>query len=298
MLANESLAEPQPDASKDAGPVVDLESYPIDRLDSPEGQALLTHIRGELAETGCAILRGFVREELLSRIRQESDELAPQAHINDIQTNPYSSDGDASLPASHPRNIFMDRSNGFVGGDLIGGETAIRRLYHDASVKNFLAHVLDIEELYEYADPLGSLVINVLKPGCQHPWHYDTNEFVVSMLTKEPEGGGLFEYCPQIRSPESENYEEVGRVLQGDHRPVHSLQLRPGDLQIFYGRYSLHRVSRVEGGADRHTVIFSYAREPGMIARTERTRRIFGRIAPIHEQQTSEGPARSDKLQD
>lgn len=298
MLANETTAESHPKTSEGPGHVVDLDSYPIDRLDSPEGQELLARIRGELAETGCAILRGFVREDLLTRIRKESDTLAPQAHINDTQTNPYSSDGDPSLPDDHPRNIFMDRSNGFVGGDLIGQETAIRQLYHDSSVKAFLARVLDIDELYEYADPLGGLVINVLKPGCQHPWHYDTNEFVVSMLTKEPEGGGLFEYCPQIRSPENENYEAVGRVLQGDHAPVHTLELRPGDLQIFYGRYSLHRVSRVEGKKDRHTVIFSYAREPGMIGRAERTRRIFGRIAPIHEQQTGEGPARSDKLQD
>ncbi|MGM0561952.1 MAG: HalD/BesD family halogenase [Pseudomonadota bacterium] len=298
MLANDSSVTPQPAGSHQEVPVVDLDSYPIDRLNSPEGQSLLSRIRGELAQSGCAILRGFVREDLLSRIRQESDELAPQAHINDTQTNPYSSDGDPSLPADHPRNIFMDRSNGFVGGDLIGPGTAIRRLYHDESVKDFLTRVLDIDELYEYADPLGGLVINVLKPGCQHPWHYDTNEFVVSMLTKEPEGGGLFEYCPQIRSPESENYEQVGRVLQGDRTQVHTLQLRPGDLQIFYGRYSLHRVSRVEGEEDRHTVIFSYAREPGMIGRAERTRRIFGRVAPIHEQQASEGPARSDKLQD
>lgn len=298
MLANDSSVTPQPAASDRETPVVDLDSYPIVRLDSPEGQDLLRRIRGELAQTGCAILRGFVREELLSRIRRETDELAPQAHINDTQTNPYSSDGDPSLPADHPRNIFMDRSNGFVGGDLIGQETAIRRLYHDRSVQDFLACVLDIDEFHEYADPLGGLVINVLKPGCQHPWHYDTNEFVVSMLTKEPEGGGLFEYCPQIRSPESENYEAVSHVLQGDHTPVHTLELRPGDLQIFYGRYSLHRVSRVEGQQDRHTVILSYAREPGMIARAERTRRIFGRVSPIHEQQASEGPARSDNLQD
>ncbi|WP_366554766.1 HalD/BesD family halogenase [Aquibaculum sediminis] len=295
MLAEDRQLAP---AEVDLGGLIDLERYPLDRLDSPEGRALLASCRASLAGDGCAVLPGFVHPEALRAMGEETRRLAPGAHINDTQTNPYSSDGDSDLPADHPRNLFMDRSNGFVGGDLIGQETAIRQLYHHPAFQRFVQRAMGVEELHEYADPLGGLVINVLKPGCQHPWHYDTNEFVVSMMTREPEEGGLFQYAPNIRSTESENYEAVGRVLHGDEGPVKTLQLKPGDLQIFFGRYSLHRVSRVGGEKDRHTVIFGFAREPGMIARAARTKRIFGRLHPIHEAETADGPARSDSLAD
>jgi hypothetical protein len=41
--------------------------------------------------------------------------------------------------------------------------------------------------------------------------------------------------------------------------------VRPGALQLFRGRYALHRVSAVEGGTDRHSAIFAYSRRPGVI---------------------------------
>lgn len=295
MLAEDRQRAP---AGDDLGGLIDLERYPLDRLDGPEGQALIARCRASLSADGCAVLPAFVRPDALQQMSQETLRLAPGAHINDTQTNPYSSDGDPDLPEDHPRNVFMDRSNGFVGGDLIGQETAIRRLYHHGAFQAFVRRAMGVPELHEYADPLGGLVINVLKPGCQHPWHYDTNEFVVSMMTREPEQGGLFQYAPGIRSRESENYEAVGRLLQGDKEPVKTLQLRPGDLQIFFGRYSLHRVSRVAGQRERHTVIFGFAREAGMIARAARTKRIFGRLHPIHEAEAADGPARSDSLAD
>jgi hypothetical protein len=72
-------------------------------------------------------------------------------------------------------------------------------------------------------------------------------------------------------------------VLAGS-RPdlVNRLTLNPGDLQLFKGRYSLHRVTEVDGGAARHTAIFAYSERPGMIGSLERTRQLFGRVLPEH----------------
>jgi hypothetical protein len=141
-------------------------------------------------------------------------------------------------------------------------------------------------------------VVNCLKPGCQHPWHYDSNDFIVTMMSKAPEAGGSFEYAPHIRDIGDENVEAVTNVLNGDGTLVRALDLKPGDLQIFYGRLSLHRVTRIEGARDRHTVIFGYAREPGFIGRAARSRKLFGRIAPVHERQETEGLQRFDTLKD
>ncbi len=279
-------------------PIVDLDTYPISQPGTPAYHALLDRCRKQLQDDGCVVLKGFVRADALAALGRETESLAPRAHYNQTRTNPYNSDGDPSLPPDHPKNVFSDRTNGFVAGDLIGAETMIRRLYQHPDFQRFIAATVDVPTLYEYADPLAGLVVNVLRGGCQHPWHYDTNEFIVSMMTKQPEGGGEFEYCPRIRNPESENFPAVQQVLQGNRGAVKSLTLEPGDVQIFYGRYSLHRVVRVEGARDRHTVIFGYAREPGFIGRADRTRRIFGRIAPIHERQEREGVSRSDNLAD
>jgi len=278
--------------------LIDLDRYPIHALDDALGHELIERCRRQLADDGCVVLKNFVPQEALTRLERETERLSPNAHYNQTETNPYNSDGDANLAASHPRNRFDDRTNGFVAGDRIGADTIIRQVYQNPDFQRFIATVVGMEQIHQYADPLADLVVNVLREGCQHPWHYDTNEFIVTMMTRQSHGGGLFEYSPGIRSPEGENFEDVEKVLDGDRSSLKSLTLEPGDLQVFFGRYSLHRVTPVVGDKERHTVIFAYAKEPGFIGRPERAQRIFGRMAPIHERLLKEGMSRSDSLAD
>ena len=70
--------------------------------------------------------------------------------------------------------------------------------------------------------------------------------------------------------------------MRGNRDPVHSLALEPGDLQIFRGRHSLHRVTRVEGDTPRYIAIFSYARQPNMVGKPQRMRTLYGKVLPIH----------------
>ena len=63
---------------------------------------------------------------------------------------------------------------------------------------------------------------------------------------------------------------------------LRTLRLEPGDLQIFKGRYSLHRVTPLVGQRLRYVAIFSYVEEPGMVAQPERARQLYGRVLPIH----------------
>ncbi len=62
-----------------------------------------------------------------------------------------------------------------------------------------------------------------------------------------PNAAGAFEYAPMIRTSQDENFEEVSKVLDETSEKVISLALQPGDLQLFKGRYSLHRVTPLEG---------------------------------------------------
>ncbi|MFG6179232.1 hypothetical protein ACGTN6_18495 [Halomonas sp. THAF12] len=278
--------------------LIDLQRYPLNDLDGDTGRTLIEQCRRQLAVDGCVVLKKFVPAEALERLERETERLSPDAHYNQTETNPYNCDADPSKPVSHPLNRFDDRTNGFVAGDRIGEDTIIRQVYQNPDFQRFIATVVGMEEIHQYADPLADLVVNMLREGCQHPWHYDTNEFIVTMMTRQSHGGGRFEYAPGIRNPEGENFEDVEKVLDGDRSRLKSLDLAPGDLQIFFGRYSLHRVTPVEGDRERHTVIFAYAMEPGFIGRPERAQRIFGRMAPVHEKLLKQGMQRSDSLVD
>jgi hypothetical protein len=189
----------------------------------------------------------------------------------------------------------MLRGNAFVARDEIPEHFMIQRLYVSEMFQRFLAECLGRRQVHPYADPLAGLVVNIIPPGREHPWHFDTNEFAVSMVTQAPEDGGVFEYAPNIRTPQSENFPAVAAVLRGDGGDlIRALPLRPGDLQIFLGRYSIHRVSAIRGRRARYSAIFSYSGRPGVIGNPERTRQLFGRTTTVHE-----GPMRrSDKLLD
>lgn len=257
--------------------------------------AMLADTRRALEDDGCAVIPGFLAPSL-DAIRRETRSLAPKAYVKKRFGNPYSSTDDESLPKNHPVRHFMERTNAFVAGDLIPEQTHLKQIYRSESFKSLVAGLVGLPEVYEYADPLAGLVINVLEPGWTHPWHFDTNEFIVSTLTQEADEGGVFEYCPQIRTPESECFDDVGRVLRGEDRSkVKKLHLKPGDIQIFYGRYSLHRVTPPTGPTPRHTAIFAYAKAPGMIGKPERTKHLFGRVTPEH---IAAAEARSDELLD
>ncbi|MFJ4654955.1 arpA protein [Nocardia sp. NPDC088792] len=277
-------------------PGVDIARYPLDAPGSERWQAAVRAARVELAADGCCVLRGFIRPDELATLRGEGVELAPHAYYTVQQVNAYNIPLDTELPPDHPGRIVLRRGNAFVARDLIPRQALIQRLYTDARFQRFVADCFGLSELHEYTDPLAGLCLNVVAPGMSHPWHFDTNEFTVSMLTQEPECGGVFEYCPNIRSRTAENLGDVHAVLtgHGDHL-IRRLELRPGDLQLFQGRFSLHRVAPVGGTVQRHSAIFAYSDIRGVIGSAERSRQLFGRVLPDH---LAAGGVRGDRLLD
>jgi hypothetical protein len=263
--------------------LIDVDRYPLHDPSAEAWVELIARVRRDLATDGCCVLDGFVRPEMTARLRAESEALAPAAHHTVETVNVYNVPLDADLPGDHPGRITMERGNAFVARDLIPADALVHRLYVDGAFQRFVASCFALDEIHPLADPLAGLCLNVIAPGRQHPWHFDTNEFTVSLLTVEQEAGGRFEYCPGIRSAASENLDAVRAVLEdrGDPRP-RRLHLRPGDLQLFTGRYSLHRVSTVHGATARHSAIFAYTARPGIVGSVERTRQLFGRVLPVH----------------
>jgi hypothetical protein len=278
-----------PDDALGLADVVDTARYP---LHDPGARAgVVAAVRADLAADGCCVLAGFVRPDRQDELREQGVALAPHAH-HDVETvNVYNTAPDDALPADHPARVPLQRGNAFVARDRIPADALVQRLYTSATFRAFVAACFGLERVHELADPLSGLVLNVVAPGRGHPWHFDTNEYTVSLLTQAADAGGVFEYCPGIRRPGAENVDAVRAVLDGRGEP-RRLRLRPGDLQLFRGRYSLHRVSPVQGGTERHTAILAYSEHPGVVGTAERTRQLFGRTTDAHREQG----ARVDEL--
>ncbi|MEQ0564267.1 arpA protein [Amycolatopsis sp. NEAU-NG30] len=262
--------------------MVDTDRYPLTEPDSPAWRETVGRTRAELADAGCSVLADFVRPELRETLRAECAALEPHAYTKIEKVNAYNTAIGEPLPEDHPGRTIMERGNAFVARDRIPASSIIARLYTSPLFQRFVADCFGLPRLHELADPLSGLTLNVIAPGRAHPWHFDTNTHTVSMLTQAAQDGGTFEYCPGIRSAADENFAAVRAVLDGDTRPVRRLDLRPGDLQLFKGRFALHRVSTVAGTLARHSAIFAYSERPGVIGSAERTRQLFGRVLPAH----------------
>jgi hypothetical protein len=263
--------------------MVDTDRYPLTEPDSPAWRDTVGRTRADLADVGCSVLADFIRPALHDVLREECATLEPHAYTKIEKVNAYNTAIDAPLPEDHPGRTIMERGNAFVARDHIPAGAIISRLYTSPVFRRFIADCFALPEVHELADPLSGLTLNVIAPGRAHPWHFDTNSYTVSMLTQAANDGGTFEFCPGIRSSDAENFAGVRAVLSGEStRPVQRLSLRPGDLQLFQGRFALHRVSTVRGEVARHSAIFAYSERPGVIGSAERTRQLFGRVLPAH----------------
>lgn len=274
---------------------IDLDTYPIHQPDSAICKALLKRIQSDLADDGCSVLRNFVHSDGVARLIEEADRTAPNGHRSFNRTNAYFTQDNPELPEEHPARRFYDRSNAFVPADNFDTESGLRAIYEWKPFPAFVQAALNEEKFYRYADPLADVIVNVVEEGDGFPWHFDTNNYTVTLAIQNGECGGAFEYAPNLRTATEENFDGVSRVLDGTSDKVRTLELQPGDLQIFKGRYSLHRVAPVKGARKRYVAIFSFVEEPGMVGSPERTRQLYGRVLPIHLERAGQ---RADALID
>jgi len=263
--------------------IVDLERYPIQDLNSPKIKETIKKCKNDLDKFSCATIPNFILFESLKIMNAEL-----KKHINDVYMSKESinaylySEDDSSLPIDHPKRIFMDRDNGYLNSDLFEKDSEMKFLYAQEKLLNFISACLGVSPIYRWADPLACHAYNVMKPEGILPWHFDSCEFTLSILIQKSEKGGIFEYCPNIREPGNENFEEVKKVLDGDRTRVCQLKLDPGDLQIFKGRFTLHRVTKVEGNRSRYLCIPAYVLDPWRVNTPEHSRAIYGKVLPIH----------------
>ena len=276
--------------------LINYDRYPI-ATHGPLRDTVLKSVQKDLDDRGCAVLPGFLKPTGIAEAVAEADRVADQGHRSFSRTNAYFTADDPNLPESDPRRRFFERSNAFIPADNFHPAGALRTIFDSEGFDDFIRECLQEpqDRFFRYADPLADVIVNAADEGNGFPWHFDTNSFTVTLALQNADRGGAFEYAPMIRDSQNEHFDEVTKVLDGRSDRVFSLQLEPGDLQLFKGRYSLHRVAPLQGPTPRYVAIFSYVEAPGMVGSVERTQQLYGRTLPIHHERAGQ---RGDALID
>ena len=276
--------------------LINYDTYPI-ATPGPSRDKILADVRAALDAQGCAVLKSFLTPAGVAAAVTEAEGVAEKGHRSYSRTNAYFTADDPDLPPSDPRRRFFERSNAFIPADNFQATGPLRTVFDSEGFDDFIRDCLQepTNRFFRYADPLADVIVNAAGEGNGFPWHFDTNNFTVTLALQNAEQGGAFEYAPMIRSSDDENFDEVSKILDGTSDKVVSLQLEPGDLQLFKGRYSLHRVAPLKGPTPRYVAIFSYVEEPDMVGSVERTRQLYGRTLAIHHERAGR---RADTLVD
>ena len=278
------------------GTIINLTRYPIQDLNSTISKELVKKCKNELDQFSCSTIPNFILPKSLKIMNAELEQQITEVYMSKERINPYlNSKDDPSLEKDHPKRIFSKRYNGYLNSDLFEKYSEMKFLYEQEELLKFVSACVGVSPIYRWADPLACHAYNVMKPEGILPWHFDSCEFTLSLMIQKPEKGGIFEYCPNIREPGNENFDEVKKVLNGDRARVKQLKLEPGDLQIFKGRFTLHRVTKIEGQKSRYMCIPAYVLDPWRVNTPEHSRAIYGKVLPIHYARNVE---RSDGLAD
>ena len=126
-------------------------------------------------------------------------------------------------------------------------------------------------------DPLACANVIGYYEGEGLNWHFDRSEFTTTLLLQAPRQGGEFQYRHELRSDDDPNYDGIGRLLRGEDSEVATLRLGAGDLNVFKGKNTAHRVTPPVGELARVITVLSYYEAPGRLFSDEENMGFYGR---------------------
>ncbi len=254
-------------------PIVDFERHPL------SSQTFQARCKRTLDENGVLVLERFLKPEAIRSIKIDGANNRHQAYFTTTSHNVFLSPHDPSFSADHPRNREMISSKGCITTDQIPKGSSLRTLYYALQFRKFLCSVFNLEELYEYADPLSSINLHYANEGQELGWHFDNSSFAVTLMIQIPKGGGAFQYVRDVRDADQGDmsYDELERIINNDIAPK-TLSIGAGSLMLFRGRNSIHRVTPVKGNQTRIVVVLAYNTEYGISLSESARMTFYGRL--------------------
>ncbi len=260
--------------------LIDLVRFPLLEPESARYAEAVNLAQEGITAIGAAELDGFLSPAGVAAVLADSLTLEQLAWRSDGPATAYLTKPNTDAPLGHPTRWLHWAAVGAVAWDLFPSTSPLRRLYEWDPLLRFIEAVLDRGELHRYADPLGGLNLATMGNGDELQWHFDQTDFVVSLAVRDAEDGGDFEVVPRIRTPDDEHFDDVAALLDGDSSRAVTLPMQPGTLLIFEGRYSIHRVTPIQGATTRLVGLFGYDTKPGTMSSNLLKRIRYGRTEP------------------
>jgi hypothetical protein len=262
-------------ASMSLADLVDLERYPLS--DDAAFAPIAESCRRQLQESSFARLPGFLKAGAAQVMTTEVLDAIPRAYRREQSFSAYDEATSLEFDPEHVRRrIHMSRQF-VVAMDVLRKSGMLRTLYGNATVTRRIAQMLSEPALFPLADPVMGCTATVMYDGDNHGWHFDLNDFVVSILLQAPDAGGTFDFAPNIRDDANENYPAVAAALDGRSEAVRSIKVEAGTLLLFCGRRALHCVPPVSGRVPRVIALYSYDRHAGVRYNSDVYARVVGR---------------------
>ncbi len=256
--------------------LINLESYPLHQLESAAGQQLVTQCIDDLEHKGMFTLKGFMRREVIDEILPELlQKLKQESFTHAREHNIYFNNDITDIPADHPALTRVETINHTLCGDQIA--EPLRQIYELPALAEFLARVMRKSSLFPMGDPLACANVMGYYEGEGLNWHFDRSEFTTTLLLQAPREGGDFQFRQALRSDQDQNYDGIASLLRGEDSEVSTLQLGAGDLNVFKGINTAHRVTPPVGDLARVVTVFTYYETPGIFFSDEENLGFYGR---------------------
>ena len=174
-------------SAKDMNKLIDLDRYPIDRLESKLGQRLVAQCRSALAACAAAILPSFVRQSAIQKMAKEAESLVQVAHRYDEDRAPfYDVDDNERLDdnglQSAVRSVRHPNRYCQILNYQIPNSSDLRAIYLWPPLTEFIRQVLNVEHLFLSQCPHLALTMKVAYEGDTDGWHYDPNDGVITLV--------------------------------------------------------------------------------------------------------------------
>jgi len=255
-------------STQEMNKLIDLDRYPIDRLDNKAGQLLVAQCRSDLDDRAAAILPSFVRQSAIIRMAEQAESLVQVAHRYDGDRVPFyevddngCSDDDSLV--STVRSVRHPTRYCQILNYQIPNSSDLRAIYLWPPLTEFIRQVLNVEQLFLSQCPHLALTMKVAYEGDTDGWHYDPNDGVITLVLQTADNGGAFEYAPNICNKNDHNYAGVARLYESPDAEAIRPTLEPGTFTFFNGRHSMHRVRPVGSTRQPRIVsIFSFDQRP------------------------------------
>ena len=261
--------------------LVDLERYPL--FDDAAFAGIVDSCRRQLQESSFARLPGFLKAGAAQAMTAEVLDAMPRAYRREQSFSAYDEASSHQYAPDHVRRRIHVSRQFIVPMDVLRQTGLLRTLYGNESLTRRITQMLNEPALFPLADPVMGCTATVMYEGDNHGWHFDLNDFVVSILLQAPEAGGTFDFAPNIRDDRDENYAGVAAALDGRSPAVRSIKVEAGTLLLFCGRRALHCVPPVSGSVPRVIALFSYDRNTGVRYNSDIYARVVGRRNAFEE---------------